>query len=229
VLAATDLTEFLACQHLAQQRLAVVREERGRPRPADDPHADLIRGRGEAHEQEQLERLSAECGGHVDLSAEIPRTREALESRAVATEQAMREGAPLIYQAQFFDGHWQGRVDFLRRISMPSSLGEFAYEVIDTKLARQVKPQVIHQLSLYNRLVDRLQGFEPEEAHLLLGDGSSQASICGSSPHCTDMLWRAWSERRPSRGSLRTPSPLPTARSVLYRASATPVGSPTIT
>ena len=29
----------------------------------------------------------------------------------------MRDGAPLIYQAQFFDGHWQGRADFLRRVA----------------------------------------------------------------------------------------------------------------
>ena len=30
----------------------------------------------------------------------------------------MRAGAPLIYQAQLFDGRWQGRLDFLRRIEM---------------------------------------------------------------------------------------------------------------
>ena len=65
----------------------------------------------------------------------------------------MREGAPLIYQAQFFDGRWQGRADFLRRLPAPSDLGNHSYEVLDTKLARQVKPQVVHQLSLYSRLL----------------------------------------------------------------------------
>ncbi len=110
VLAATDLTNHLACPHLTQQRLAIARKERGKPRPVDDPHADLISARGNAHELEQLERLSAECGGHVDLSdGEYPYTREALEAAASKTAAAMRDGAPLIYQAHLFDGRWQGR------------------------------------------------------------------------------------------------------------------------
>lgn len=174
VLAATDLTNHLACAHLTQQRLAVARGERATPRPADDPHADLIRDRGVRHEREQLARLSDECGGHVDLSSEgSPYTREALEDAGAATVQVMREGAPLIYQAQFFDGRWQGRADFLRRIPAPSELGEHAYEVLDTKLARQVKPHVVHQLSLYNRLLADVQGFDSEVARLVLGDGST--------------------------------------------------------
>ena len=176
VLAATDIAEFLACPHLAQQRLAIARGERGRPRPAEDPHADLIRTRGEAHEREQLARLSAEFDGTMDLSREFPRTREELEQAAATTEQAMCDGAPLIYQAQLFDGRWQGRTDFLRRIDVPSSLGDWSYEVLDTKLARAVKPPVIHQLSLYSRLVGRIQGREHRQAHLLLGDGT-QATV----------------------------------------------------
>ena len=52
VLAATDLTNHLACAHLTQQRLAIARGERAKPRPADDPHAELVRDRGEAHERE---------------------------------------------------------------------------------------------------------------------------------------------------------------------------------
>src|SRR3954447_2883930 len=90
VLAATDLTNHLACAHLTQQRLGVVRGERTKPRPVDDPHAELVRDRGERHEDEQLARLSAECGGHVDLSTETaPYTREALEAAAAATAAAM--------------------------------------------------------------------------------------------------------------------------------------------
>ena len=174
VFAATDLTNHLACPHLTEQRLAVARGERGRPRPAEDPHADLIRKRGDAHEREQLERLSLECGGHVDLSSGSgPYTRADLEVAAARTLAAMHDGAPLIYQAQFFDGSWQGRADFLRRVPVPSDLGGYAYEVLDTKLARQVKPSVVHQLGLYNRLLALVQGFEPPLAHVVLGDAST--------------------------------------------------------
>jgi predicted RecB family nuclease len=175
VLAPTDLSALLSCQHLTQQRLGIVRGERGKPRPVDDPHAQLIRDRGEVHEREQLERLSLECGGHVDLATdEIPLTREALKAAAAQTAQAMREGVPLIYQAQLFDGRWQGRADFLRQIPISSGLGSYSYEVLDTKLARGLKPLVVHQLSLYNRLIGQIQGVEATHAHVVLGDGSSE-------------------------------------------------------
>jgi predicted RecB family nuclease len=172
VLAATDLTNHLACEHLTQQRLGVVRGERTKPRPAEDPHAELVRERGQRHEDEQLARLSQECGGHVDLSTETaPYSREELEAASAATTAAMRERAPLIYQAQFFDGRWQGRADFLRRIDTPSDLGAHAYEVLDTKLAKQIKPTVVHQLSLYNRMLADVQGLDPRYAHVVLGTG----------------------------------------------------------
>src|SRR3954470_11827944 len=173
-LAASDITSFLACDHLFEQRRAIEGKERSRPRPVDDPHAELVAKRGEDFEEEQLNRLSAELGSHVDLTTPPAYTREALEAAAARTRQAMRDGAPLIYQAQFFDGRWQGRVDFLRRIDAPSDLGAHAYEIIDTKLARGVKPQVVHQLSLYNRLLADVQGYEPEHAFVLLGDETEE-------------------------------------------------------
>ena len=71
----------------------------------------------------------------------------------------MRSGVPLIYQATFFDGRWQGRTDFLRRIEIAiRASAPYAYEVVDTKLARDVKPYVVHQLCLYNRLLAREAG-----------------------------------------------------------------------
>src|SRR3954447_8942317 len=174
VLAASDITSYLACDHLFGQRRAVAARERSWPRPVEDAHAELVARRGEDYETEQLRRMSAELGGQVDLTAPPAYTRDALEQAPGRTSGAMRAGVPLIYQAQFFDGRWQGRVDFLRRIATPSDLGAYAYEIIDTKLARGVKPQVVHQLSLYNRLLADVQGFEPELAFVLLDDGTEQ-------------------------------------------------------
>ena len=96
------------------------------------------------------------------MSSDVsPYTREDLQAAAARTTHAMRDGAPLIFQAQFFDGRWQGRADFLRRVPIPSGLGDHSYEVLDTKLARQVKPHVVHQLSLYSRLLGEAQGQHP--------------------------------------------------------------------
>ncbi len=168
VLSASDLTDFLACGHLSAQKLAIARRERAQPWHDEDPHADLLRRRGEDHEAAQLVRLSAECGGHVDLSRDVrPWLRDELESAARETAEAIAAGAPLIYQATFFDGRWQGRVDFLRRDAATG-----AYEILDTKLARHVKPGAVHQLSLYSRLLGLVQGRETPLAHLILGDAS---------------------------------------------------------
>ncbi|MBB4664791.1 TM0106 family RecB-like putative nuclease [Conexibacter arvalis] len=172
-LSASDVTDFLACGHLAAQKLAIARGERARPRPEDDPHTELIRRRGDEHEREQLARLSEACGACVDLTRDrSPGTPEALRDAAEATAAAMRDGAPLIFQATLFDGRWQGRIDFLRRVAIPSDLGPFAYELLDTKLARQVKPGAVHQLSLYSRLLSQVQGVELPEAWIVLGDGT---------------------------------------------------------
>src|SRR3954453_17729604 len=90
VLAATDLTNHPACPPPSQQRRAIALGERTKPRPVDDPHAQLIRDRGEVHEREQLGRLSAECGGHVDLSNDVSSyTRKDLQAAAARTAQAM--------------------------------------------------------------------------------------------------------------------------------------------
>jgi predicted RecB family nuclease len=172
VLAATDLTSHLACPHLVQQKLLVANGERGALPLGSDPHAVLVRQRGEQHEREQLSRLRAEAGDWVDLSRlPLATSLEGLEAGAQATKKAMKEGAALIYQAPFFHAGWQGRVDFLRRVSGESAFGDYAYEVLDTKLARQVKPHFVHQLCLYSGLLGVVQEVEPEFAHVILGDG----------------------------------------------------------
>jgi predicted RecB family nuclease len=173
VLSATDLASYLACGHLIEQKRAVALGERAKWRKPADPHGELAKTRGDAHERAQLHRLSADRGGHVDLSpAQTRYTREWLTEQAGRTLAEMRAGAPLIFQGLLFDGRWQGRVDFLRRVEIPSALGAHSYEVLDSKLARQVKPAVVHQLALYTRLLSEVQDFHPPAAFVVLGDGS---------------------------------------------------------
>lgn len=174
VLAASDVTDRLACAHLSAQRLAVLRGERARPRPDDDPYIELIRERGLDHEREQLALLEAELGPATDLSSGPQRSEQDLLDAAARTREAIASGAALIYQPTFYDGTWQGRADFLRRVDVGSDLGPYSYEVIDTKLARRVKPANVHQLLLYSRLLAAVQGLMPARAHVILGDGSSE-------------------------------------------------------
>ena len=53
------------------------------------------------------------------------------------TIEAMRAGRQVIVQGALANGRWSGRTDILKCVEAPSALGDWSYEVIDTKLARE--------------------------------------------------------------------------------------------
>lgn len=75
------------------------------------------------------------------------------------------------------------------------AFGDYSYEVIDTKLARQAKPAFVVQLCLYSDLLARLQGRPPERMHVVLGTGERQ----------TFRARRAYSSGAPGRGRADRP------------------------
>jgi predicted RecB family nuclease len=89
------------------------------------------------HEQTYLRHLADTEGLQV---AEIP-TDVSWANAVSETLDAIRVGADVVYQATFQDGVWRGRADFLIRVNQPSVLGDFSYEVAETKLARAAKVQ----------------------------------------------------------------------------------------
>lgn len=85
-----------------------------------------------------------------------------------ATIAAMRAGVDAIYQAALTDDAWLGRADFLRRVDdVASALGDWSYEVYDTKLARETQAGTILQLCVYSRLVEGIQGRRPTRMHVV--------------------------------------------------------------
>ncbi|MGD9797706.1 MAG: TM0106 family RecB-like putative nuclease [Acidimicrobiia bacterium] len=169
VLSPSDLTAFLACGHRSQLDRLVAEGLLDRPE-RDDPELEILRRHGDVHERRELERLRAE-GLRV---AEIERTGESVEAllaAEVATLDAMRAGADVVFQATFFDGRWRGQADFLLKVAKPSDLGPWSYEVADTKLARRAKPAAVIQLCCYAEQVARLQGVWPDEVEVVTGDG----------------------------------------------------------
>jgi hypothetical protein len=82
----------------------------------------------------------------------------------------MKSGAQAIVQASLGSGDWRGRADVLLRVDQiekPSRLGNWSYELVDCKLARQTKAETILQLCLYSELVTELQGLQPELFHVI--------------------------------------------------------------
>ena len=161
----SDLTGFLACEHLTQLDRAVALGERARPR-FDSEYAALLKRKGEEHERLFLEGLRSAGRGVTEVGLGEDRD---FEAAARATAEAIRTGAEYIYQAVFLADGWRGLADFLERVERPSALGPFGYQVLDTKLARHPQPEHALQLCFYSSALGRIQGVEPEFAAVVLG------------------------------------------------------------
>jgi uncharacterized protein len=170
IVSATDLVGFLNCDHLATLELGRARGEWGKP-VRFDPEIELMQERGYAHEQAYLERLRIEGRTIHEIATGELRTPAQLAEAEAETAAAMQAGRDVIYQATFFDGRWRGHADFLLRVERQSDLGEWSYEIADTKLSRTVKANAIIQMCVYADGLARLQGAPPARVHVVTGDG----------------------------------------------------------
>jgi uncharacterized protein len=155
-LSATDLANHLACRHLTALDRGVAE---GRWKPPDwfRPEADVLRQRGLEHERAYLAHLERQ-GLTITRLPELAPAAEALAQ----TLDAMRSGAQAIAQATLASGRWFGRADLLLRVDGKSELGDWHYEPLDTKLARETRAGAILQLCLYAELLEDTQGVLPE-------------------------------------------------------------------
>lgn len=168
---ATDLSNFLACPHRTRLDRAVQVDSLGKPPRFDDPGLEVLQKRGEEHEQAYLARLKAEGKSVEEVKAPSPDLpyREKWERHSAATLDAMRRGADVVFQGALHAGPWVGRADFLVRVEEPSDLGEWSYEVVDTKLAREAKGGALLQVMLYADLLAAVQGRAVEQVRIALG------------------------------------------------------------
>src|SRR5689334_5728353 len=132
-LSATDLVGYLYCHHLTVLDCAVAEGVLARPM-VWDPLLQILSERGAAHELGYIEHLTR-AGLDVTRIDGLEVTHEA----AAQTLAAMRRGVPVIAQGALSDQAWNGRADILRRVEVPSGFGDWSYEAIDTKLARETK------------------------------------------------------------------------------------------
>lgn len=163
----TSIANFLACQHLTALDRAEAVGEIKRPFFAN-PSLDLLVKLGLAHEETYLRVLADEQ--NLDI-AKIP-SDISWKDATVQTVDAIRRGAQVIYQATFVSDEWHGRADFLTRVDRPSALGQWSYEVVETKLARSTKARAIIQLCFYSDLLSMIQGMIPDYMHVVLGGGA---------------------------------------------------------
>ena len=156
----TDLANFLACRHKTSLDLLVVEGRLQKPTWVD-PLAKVLQQRGEEHERQYVDRLRRQGLTVVDLGA------QAREGRPAATLEAMRAGVDAIAQAALSNHHWLGYADVLRRVNLPSALGAWSYEAVDTKLTRETRGATMLQLCVYSALLEELQQRAPAAFHVV--------------------------------------------------------------
>ena len=173
VYSASDLNDYLECKRLSELEALAARNKLAKPETHDE-RAELIRRKGDEHERRHLEALQERFPGEV---VQFERAESGIEQYRAAeqrTLEAMRSGARVIYQATFFDGTFIGHADFLLRFERPSLLGDYGYEVVDTKLGLSPKAYYLVQICNYSEHLERLQGRLPAFGHVVFGDGSDR-------------------------------------------------------
>lgn len=153
---ATDLSNHLSCQHLTNLSAQVARGDLKAP-SYNDPSLEIMFQRGRDHEAAYVAHLEAKKLKVINLEGK-PEDE---------TIKAMTVGYDVIVQPSFREGQWIGRADVLLKQNIPSNLGEWSYEVQDTKLSQNTKAGTILQLCLYSEFIFKIQGVQSKQLHVV--------------------------------------------------------------
>jgi uncharacterized protein len=126
---------------------------------------DLLASKGNLHEAQYLELMRVKYG--ANNVAVIERDSN---TAAAKTLEAMEAGFDVIFQAYLQRDNFKGYADFLVKCEGPSALGDYHYEVWDTKLSKSIKPYFIVQLCCYSWMLEPMQGRLADEVAVVLGD-----------------------------------------------------------
>lgn len=160
---ASDLVAFMGCRHRSNLDLRKL-EGWDVERVEADAASRLVQDYGNRHERAYLDVLR-----HRGLRIAEIDTQASLPERVDATRAAMAEGVDAIFQATLLRAPFVGHADFLLRVPGASRLGDFHYEVADTKLAKSNRAKFMVQLCFYADLLEGEQGLMPGQLHVVLG------------------------------------------------------------
>lgn len=175
IYSASDLVGFSRSPFASwMDRLRLEHPQLAPERDPADSLMELLADKGNDHELALLGRLK-----NQGLSViEIPTQSITFEEQHLATKNAMQSGADVIFQAALELLPFRGFADFLVKVpnaeGQSSSLGDYHYEVWDTKLAKTVKPYFVIQLCLYAEMLESLQAVRPEHLVIALGSGTNK-------------------------------------------------------
>jgi predicted RecB family nuclease len=129
-----------------------------------DPMIKALQQKGFDHEDAFLSSLRAGQKTVIEIE------RAPQDLMLMKTREAMAGGADVIAQAYLQMDNFGGLADFLVKVPGPSGLGEYQYEVWDTKLSKKMKPYFAIQLCCYAEMLEREQGVRLRMAAIVLGN-----------------------------------------------------------
>lgn len=163
----TDLTTYLASPFASwMDRLQVEKPELDIKVDKPDALLSSLQSKGLTHEQDLLEYFKAQGKSITKAPSDLR-----FDEKLAQTLQAISNGIDVIYQAALSSEPFQGYADFLIKTSTPSKLGDYSYEVWDSKLSKSLKPEYVIQLCSYAEMLQAIQGRLPQHIVVALGSG----------------------------------------------------------
>lgn len=163
----SDLTQFMDSPFASWlDHLSVVAPSLSPEPDPSDSMMTMLQEKGGEHEKTVLDEFITQGFSVSDISSS--------SDKEIATIEAMRSGAEIIYQARLSYGPFKGFADFLVKVPGESRLGDYHYEVWDTKLSKTLKPYFTIQLCCYVDLLESIQGRRSQNFVIVLGDGQQE-------------------------------------------------------
>ena len=164
----SDLSTHSSCKHLTQLNKQHARGDITDPEIYTNRLLQVLKEKGIEFEESHLQEIKDQGKIVSEISTDDPHA----EKRTI---EAMKAGIDVIYQARLKeDGKWSGWADFLKKVDKPSNLGDWSYEVWDTKLANETKAGTILQIGLYSECVAQIQGITPEYMGVVSPEGEER-------------------------------------------------------
>jgi len=120
--------------------------------------------KGYEHEEAFLASLISDGKNVIEIKS------AGSEVMLLQTKEAMVKGVEVIAQAYLQLNNFGGIADFLVKVPGKSLLGDYHYEVWDTKLSKKMKPYFVIQLCCYAEMLENQQGVKPKKVAIVLGD-----------------------------------------------------------
>lgn len=164
----SDLSTHSSCKHFTQLSKQLVRGEITEPDVYANPVLSMLKEKGIEFENNHLNTLKTQGKSVSEINPEDPHAEK-------HTIEAMKAGVDVVYQARLKEiGKWGGWADFLKKVDKPSDLGDWSYEVWDTKLANETKAGTILQIGLYSERIAQIQGTTPEYMGVIKPEGEER-------------------------------------------------------